>query len=257
VGCPAAEKPEEELRSAGVTWFEGDFESGGLAGWGGALPGPKAAQIVTEPVRRGRYAVRFTLAPGDRVGGKERVELRVADRDVERLHGGDGRTLWYAMSMLLPTDHVDPPGGQYPIVAQWHHRPVQAVAPGKRAQVTGPPPLALYLVSQGSRQTLLLVHHASPSSPARRLGERPIGRGRWLDLVFEVKESTGPDGYVRAWLDGESLIDSDVRGPTVYNPLGNYLRFGYYRAKGGTTTNHLYFDEVRIGDSRAAVTGSP
>jgi len=108
-------------------------------------------------------------------------------------------------------------------------------------------------VSQGDRQSLLLVHHASPASPARRLGERSVERGSWLDLVFEVKGSTGPDGHVGAWIDGEPLLDGVFHGPTLYNPLGNYLRFGCYRGKGGTTTNHVYFDEVRIGDSRNAV----
>lgn len=249
-GAEVAAPPAEP--EPGV-WFDGGFESGDLAGWTLDVAGPGSTQVVTEPVREGRHAVRITLAPGDRAAMKERAELRLADRGIERRHGGDGQTLWYGMSLLLPEDHLDPPGGQYPILAQWHHRPGFAPSPGRRAHVTGPPPLALFLVSSGGRQSLLLVHHESPSSPARRVGQRPIERGRWLDLVFEVRWSTGRDGRIRAWLDGAPLTDADVAGTNLYNPFGNYLRLGYYRAKGGTTTNHVYFDAVRIGDSRAAV----
>lgn len=240
--------------SPSTLFFRGDFESGGLEGWAGDLPHPRAAEVVGEPVRRGRHAVRLTVAPGDRAASKERAELRLADKEIERRHGGDGRTLWYGMSLLLPEEREVPPTGYYPILVQWHHRPVQAAAPGERAHVTGPPPLALYLLAEPDRQSLRLVHQESPTAPPRGLGERPVERGRWLDLVFEARWSTGPDGLIRAWLDGTPLTDGDFHGPTLYNPLGNYLRFGYYRAKGGTTTDQVYFDEVLIGDSRAAVT---
>lgn len=253
----ASAPPAPPPRASGTLFFRGDFESGGLDGWAGDLPHPRAAEVVDEPVRRGRYAVRLTVAPGDRAASKERAELRLADKEIERRHGGDGQTLWYGMSLLLPAEHEAPPGAQYPILVQWHHRPAHVAGPGHRAHVTGPPPLALYLLAEGDRQSLRLVHQESPAAPPRGLGERPVERGRWLDLVFEVRWSTGPDGLVRAWLDGAPLTDGDFRGPTLYNPLGNYLRFGYYRGKGGTTTDRIYFDQVRIGDSRSAVTPGP
>jgi hypothetical protein len=42
-------------------------------------------------------------------------------------------------------------------------------------------------------------------------------------------------------------------GPTRYNAVSNYLRLGLYRGKGVPTTNHVFYDEVRLGDSYLAV----
>jgi hypothetical protein len=44
-----------------------------------------------------------------------------------------------------------------------------------------------------------------------------------------------------------------ARGPTLYTPVSNYLRIGLYRGKGIPTTNQVYLDELRIGDSYQAV----
>lgn len=81
----------------------------------------------------------------------------------------------------------------------------------------------------------------------------PVRRGAWLDLVFHVRWSTGKDGFVEAWLDGRPFTAGKMYGPTLYSPVPNYLRLGLYRGKGFTTTNSVYYDEVRIGDSRQAV----
>ena len=233
-----APTPQEDV------WFRGDFETGDLRGWHGDLARPESAQVVTEPVRRGRHAVRITLAPGDRAAQKERAELRLGDRGLERVHAGEGKTVWSGWSLLVPEDHADPPGGQYPILAQWHHRPDRPSGGAGPAHVTGPPPLALYLVSDAGRQSLVLIAQEGPTAPPKRLAERAIRRGQWIDLVFQTRWSTGDDGLVAAWIDGEPFTDGARHGPTLYNPLGNYLRLGFYRGKGGTTTNRVYYDEV-------------
>jgi hypothetical protein len=50
-------------------------------------PRPESIEVVTEPVRKGRYAVRLTVSPGDRAASKERAELKVADKELERRQG--------------------------------------------------------------------------------------------------------------------------------------------------------------------------
>lgn len=236
-------------------WFRGDFETGGLDGWVWDRPRLDSIQVVTQPVRKGRHAVRVTLAPGDIAASKERAELKVGDREIERVHGSQGGEMWYGWSVLIPADYADPPGEQFQILAQWHHRPAEGAKPGEERShhVTGPPPLTLHLDFYEHRHLLSLIGRTSPKEPRRTLGARPIRKGAWIDLVFHVRWSTGSDGFVEAWMDGQPLTPGKVRGATMYSSASNYLRLGLYRGKGVPTTNHVFFDEVRIGDSYQAV----
>lgn len=236
-------------------WFCGDFETGGLEGWAWDIGRAEAAVVVREPVRRGRYAVRITLIPGDSAASKERAELKVRNKEIERFRGTHGREMWYGWSLFLPAEYAHPPGKQFQILGQWHHRPLKAAPPGGggRSRVTGPPPLTVHLTSQNRRDFLMLVGHSAPQPPARTLGIQPIRRGAWNDLVFHVKWSTGPDGFVEAWVNGRPWTQKKMYGRTLYSSVSNYLRLGLYRAKGVTTTNHVYYDEIRIGDSYQAV----
>lgn len=233
-------------------WFCGDFETGGLEGWIWDISPRHPAEVVTQPVRKGRHAVRITLAPGDIAASKERAELKIGNKEIERVHGQPGRELWYGWSLFLPVDYVHPPGDQFQILGQWHHRPAGTV-PGERPRVTGPPPLALYLVLHEGRDVLVLIGQSSTQAPPRHLGSRPIRRGTWTDLVFHLKCSMGSDGFVAAWVDGRPLTAGRMYGPTLYGPVSNYLRLGLYRGKGVPTTNYVYYDEVRLGDSYLAV----
>jgi hypothetical protein len=236
----------------GVVWFVGDFETGGLDGWIWDRPRTDSIQVVAQPVRKGHHAVRVTLAPGDVAASKERVELKIGDREIERVRGTQGREAWYGWSVLIPADYADPPGDQFQILAQWHQRPQPAGA-GQRPQKMGAPPLTLHLVRSEGRHVLLLIGQTSSTGPPRTLGGRPIRLGAWIDLVFHVRWSTGRDGFVEAWLDGRPFTDGKKFEPTLYRPDSNYLRLGLYRGKGVSTTNHVYYDEVRLGNSYSAV----
>jgi len=233
-------------------WFCGDFETGGLEGWSTDIAEHHPAAVVTRPVRRGRYAVRITLGPGDIAASKERAELKVGDKSIERIHGQQGGEIWYGWSLWLPADYVHPSGGQFQILSQWHHRPVPQT-PGARPRMIGPPPLALFLVLHEGQDVLVLVGQPSPYAPPRLFGSHAIRRETWIDLVFHIKGSTGNDGFVEAWLDGRPFTAGKLYGPTLYSPVSNYLRIGLYRRKGVPTTNHVFYDEVRLGDSYQAV----
>ncbi len=237
---------------AGV-WFCGDFETGGLQGWSWDMASSESAQVVTRPVRSGRYAVRITVAPGDRGAGKERAELKLEDKDVERVHGRQGGDLWYGWSLFIPDGYADPPEDQFQILGQWHHRPPEPTAADPRPRVGGPPPLSLHLVAEEGRHFLVLIGQTSPKAPPRNLGEHPIRLGTWIDLVFHIHCSTGADGFVEAWCDAQPFTKGRIGGATLYTPTANYLRLGLYRTKGIATTNHVFYDEVRIGSSYQAV----
>jgi len=235
-------------------WFCGDFETGRLDGWIWDIARQERAVVVTEPVRKGRYAVRISLAPGDIAASKERAELKVGNKEIERTHGSQGGEMWYGWSLWIPTDYADPPGNQFQILAQWHQRPEAAPA-GERPKKMGAPPLTLHLVrNDEGRHVLLLIGQESSTGPPRTLGARPIRLGTWIDLVFHIRWSTGRDGFVEAWLGGHPFTGGKKYGRTLYSPLSNYLRLGLYRGKGVPTTNHVFYDEVRLGDSYQAVT---
>jgi hypothetical protein len=234
-------------------WFCGDFEMGGLHGWAWDRARPESIAVVTQPVRKGRYAVRVSLAPGDIAASKERAELKIGDRAIERVRGRQGGEMWYGWSLLVPADYADPPGEHFQILGQWHHRPAESPVKGRVAHGGGPPPLILHLAPHDGRHVLTLIGRAFPGDPGRKLGARPVRQGAWTDLVFHVRWSTGNDGFVEAWLDGRPFTAGKVYGPTLYSPVSNYLRLGLYRGKGFSTTNHVYYDEVRIGDSYQAV----
>lgn len=234
-------------------WFCGDFETGGLQGWTWDRARQDSIEVVTQPVRKGRYAVRFTLAPGDIAARKERAELKVGDKEIERVHGSHGHEMWYGWSLLVPNGYEHPPGGQFQVVGQWHHRPQEALASDRHPQVSGPPPLILHLSGGQGRHVLTLLGRAARNAEPRTLGVRPMREGAWSDLVFHIRWSTGSDGFVEAWLDGRPFTAGKVYGRTLYSPASNYLRLGLYRGKGFTTRNQVYYDEVRIGDSYQAV----
>ncbi|MBN1462718.1 MAG: heparin lyase I family protein, partial [Paludibacteraceae bacterium] len=60
------------------------------------------------------------------------------------------------------------------------------------------------------------------------------------------------DGYIEAWINNSSM--TDATGQTtryyfrnLYNNAGNYLKIGLYRSNDITTTNTVYYDEIKSG----------
>jgi len=252
LGLAGACGPEGEKAPEAGPWFVSTFDDGDLSGWGLDRARPEAIEIVARPTRAGSGAVQLTLEPGDRAAMKERVELRLRDHYLERRHAGQGQEAWYAWSLLLPEELSDPEPGQFQMLAQWHHRPVPYEG-RKNFVVVGAPPLAVQLEPHAGRSALFLLGRASEREDPRVLGMREIERGAWIDLLFRVRWSTGDDGEVEAWLDGRPWTDGAVRGVNLYNPIGNYLRLGLYRKRGGEGTDRIYVDEVRIGPTRDSV----
>ena len=87
---------------AAESWV-GDFETGDLSQWTGVQRAqPDRVSVVTDPVRDGRYAVRFKVMPGDYPVGPsgERAEL------YEDTPDRPGTEWYYAWSTLFPSDRV-------------------------------------------------------------------------------------------------------------------------------------------------------
>lgn len=99
--------------------FTGDFERGDLSDWSREAARADSVQIVTQPVRGGRYAAKFTVRTGERVSNGNRAEL-VHDN-------GDrpGSRSWYAWSFLVPRDFPDVEWKPklWQCLGQWHDQP--------------------------------------------------------------------------------------------------------------------------------------
>lgn len=105
---------------AEVASFTGDFESGDLSQWAGKEAArDDSIQIVTDPVRSGRYAARFTVRAGERVSNGNRAEVFHDNGDRA------GSEVWYRWSFLIPDDFVDVEWKPklWQCIGQWHDQP--------------------------------------------------------------------------------------------------------------------------------------
>lgn len=236
--------------------FLGDFENGiladfGIGAWGKETARPDSAQIVTSPVRKGHYAVKFTLRPDDIAAKKNRAELTIKDKFIENFPPSS--EAWYSWSFLVPEDYTDAPSDKFQIMGQWHHRP----PPGETFEYFervygrgGGPPISINYGKKGNQTGIALTYGAtSPLVSGRTVAIHQIEKGQWIDLVFHIRWSTGNDGFIEAWFNGEPWTQGKVYGPNMYNEVPNFLKIGLYREFGIETTNSVYFDEVKIGES--------
>lgn len=225
----------------------------------------KALSAVTEQARRGRYALKVVVRPedavypGDQRADKERAELLrlnscrltgVCSLGDEGAHGSEW---WYSWSVFIPQgyDFKSEPH-KFEIMGQWHDQ----ADPGE--DPTGySPPMSVAYRSDGKVQGFLIKYGLRNFNQTIQEYLTPIDQGKWIDLVFHIRFSKNDDGFMEVWKDGIMLKTSSgstkVTGPNMYNTVPNYLRLGIYRGFALSQTNTIYYDEVRIGRSRAAV----
>jgi hypothetical protein len=77
--------------------------------------------------------------------------------------------------------------------------------------------------------------------------------GKWTDWVVYYKASSGSDGRLKIWKDGELFAEKD--GPNACDVSQPYFKVGLYQPPNGNVV--VYADEVRIGDSMEDVTPPP
>lgn len=163
-------------------------------------------------------AARFVLHPGDTAAGGERAELRVSD--VGDTAPGDER--WYEFALMFE-DFPPPEGatsGGHMIVMQWH---------------TG----------SGSPLLTLNVDAAGNFTVGERWDDPtvigPVDEGVWHDYVVHVVFSTGDDGLVEVYRDGEKVAQ---RNQATHRDGDNYLKLGIYQ--GDSALRSLLYDDLRI-----------
>ena len=226
--------------------FAGDWETADASQWSGNHwnrkdPLSDQFKIVTDPVRQGGFAAKFTVRPGDKFGttSGERSEVLYTGADE---HKGDD--LWYAWSTLFPSDWSTPTG--WSIFAQWHSYypvspPISFNMKGEQIQVN----LNTGSVDSGSASF-------KPVFPITTALER----GVWNDFVVHIVWS-GTNGSLEVWhRTGSNPFEKKVDAsgiPTMQVqsgvPSDNYLKIGFYRNDDPSRVNVLYQDGFSRADS--------
>src|SRR6266850_2180692 len=207
--------PRKGLRMPLADGFEGDPVAGfwlpGNYGTGSYEPG--AVVISKDYARSGTRSVRITVKEGD-IGARgddgQRVERAELDSGHYPLLGQD---VWYGFSFLLP------PG--FPVV---NNRLV--IASCKQSDVEGSP-----LIGQRFRggKHSVTVRAPGVSGIGKSHPLPDIQLGRWTDMVYHVRYSTGDDGVIEVWMDGARVVS--YRGATASKDGADrfYHKVGLYR----------------------------
>jgi polysaccharide lyase-like protein len=204
----------------------GDFETGDLSQWTGVQrAAADRVQIVTDPVRDGRYAARFEVRPGDYPAGPtgERAEVFVGTLDQA------GTEWYYAWSTLFPSDFVSGDGWKH-IFVQWH-------GPSSSGSAVS------FQVWKGR----LVVRVGSPYTPEEwaQYDLGPLVRGAWQDFVFHARWAADSSAFVEVWRNGMLVVPRRYHLNMAPN-AANYLKVGYYRDPNGHPTV-IYSDGMRRG----------
>lgn len=224
--------------------------------WEFELADASRMQVVASPVRRGNGALKITLHPKDRVAKKNRAEIKLFNREPLGTEG------WYAWSFLIPEDYADTPRtDRFQIIGQWHDQPPLGTA---WKDYAGHPPLLAVRYGTRDGKSGIAINYGLGDKNTVTVAQTEIQKGHWVDLLFHIKWSMGADGFVEVWKDGvpisrgprgsPSSNDSiRVTGANMFNSAPPYLKLGLYRKDGFDTVNSLYFDEIRVGRTRAEV----
>jgi peptide/nickel transport system ATP-binding protein len=219
-----------------------NFETGDFSGWTKKFAASYSGQIVTNPVRRGRYAARFELRSGDDTGDGVRAEVK------EMYCAPLGREIWYSLSTFIPPEF---PIVETPVViTQWH----ASEDAGEKAAARSPVLAHRYINGNliiDIRCSSQKIQHANDASGKVLYEQKNFPKGVWHDFLYRIRWSYRSDGLVDCWLDGKPIID--YRGPVGYNDTrGPYFKFGLYH-HGGDKPCIIYHDEYRRGFSRSDV----
>lgn len=186
-------------------------------------------RLQSDIVREGRQAVSITVRPQDKFeagrqgdADSERDELLEARSLVSR----QGTAYEYAFSMFFPKDFPIVPTRL--VIAQWK----QYCPEGREMCSNDSPVLALRyiggvlsLTQDIDRKYIVLWQ------------KKAEFRGRWLDVKVQTRFSPDESGFVKAWLNGDAIVDSHRRTANTEEKQTGYQQAGYFYFKMGLYRN--------------------
>jgi Polysaccharide lyase len=228
------------LAGPSLNFFSG-FETGNLDEWTPAVSRQfcceHSAEVVTSPVRSGKFAARLAISPNDpSIRGSKRAEFRTRATL-------NGKHYWYALSTYLPKPWE--PSKHTVLLAQWHNVPDKIIGEGGAipplAMRTIDDQLVILSVSSEERVTTSWYDNKVDYNTTELYSEK-IETDVWTDWLFHVLWSTGPDGIVQVWKNNEKIVD--YAGPTAHPDfVAPYFKFGVYAPSWGKSDDPVLVDE--------------
>ena len=214
--------------------------------------------------RNGPTGVNLHTISGDNMvtgsGNAERDDLAIYQGVT---NGSEGQDRWWAHSILFPSDYVDPPESTCTICTPdtWNFG---VVFDFHQTGATGPVPFEVDAMPVNAispdRPTGLNFRGAGgdPSNPVgygAYIG--PVSRNVWYDFVYHVKWSSGPDGFIGAWVRkaNEPMYRRVLahQGPTLLSGQGVFLKLANYHSAFGQASSVVH-DRVVMGTTWQDVT---
>jgi hypothetical protein len=223
-----------------LKFFSG-FETGNFDEWTPAMSKQfccdHSAEVVTSPVRSGKFAARLAITPNDpNIRGSKRAEFRTRATL-------NGKNYWYAFSTYLPKPWE--PSKHTVILAQWHNVPDKIL--GESGAI---PPLAMRTIDDqlvilsvfSDERVVKSWYDDKVNYNTTELYSEKIETDVWTDWLFHVLWSNGPDGVVQVWKNGKKIVD--YVGPTAHPDfIAPYFKFGVYAPSWGKNDDPVAVDE--------------
>jgi len=218
--------------------FIADFEEGNISD----MPGPQNSrrgkiEVVTTPVRAGRYAVKMYAAPGDK-----RTELLLRGEQWATNRGYDdwfdeskGTEYYYTFSIYVPVDF--PNLRRTAVLAQWHGQN------GNSATVA--------LRYDGDTFSIASATQAPQHHDLKT--DIPANKNGWNDFVFHVLWERDNKGLLEVWRRnsaGHFVKEFEKFSVnTIDDQNGVYFKWGVYSSsddKGLNKPRTVYLDNLII-----------
>ncbi|MEM9567636.1 MAG: DUF4347 domain-containing protein [Cyanobacteria bacterium P01_E01_bin.34] len=174
-------------------------------------------------------------------GDAMRIELRYGDPWVSSKRRAEvipsvgsmkwGSTYTYELSKFIPNSWKG--DSRFEILMQWHQRP-------DKGESWGNPPMVLD--ASGDRIRLRTTVEQGSKKVKKTLWSAELKKGSWIDYKFEINWSKNSNGYVKAWQNGEQIVNH--KGQTANNdPQVPFMKYGIYKHNWGnkSTERVLYF----------------
>ncbi|HEV7401653.1 MAG TPA: polysaccharide lyase [Chthoniobacteraceae bacterium] len=217
------------LAFAEVIW-RGDFETGDTKQWGGD-PKVGSFQVVQEPVRAGKYALRIDGTNVAKRGANDRIEFQHQPAPPGT---AEGTERYFGWSVFLPKALTNDMHalGFFETRNSWHQL-MSFEVHGQDIQYSTRVPYAL-----------------------RWKGPGKLTPGRWHDFAVHVIWSRDPaKGLIEVWFDGEQVV-AHAQTATLLDENAAFFQIGLFRAT-SEVPETIIIDHVIEATTLAEVTPPP